>query len=211
MKTGKMAFIILSILLVFVMAIGCGGTPNSGNQQEGIEVHGHWKIEVLNSDGSSAGVHEFENALYTALDADLRLVDFLARNYSVGGWVISAGNNAGGEINPFFDPDDPETTKYCYIMEPAGQTLKPNQFDNLSLSVGTSNQLVLTGTAIAQRDGSINQVYTLVARQPNTEPPSIYYNGSSYGANYFTVKTLESAIPVSEGQYILFTVELSFS
>ena len=56
---------------------------------EGIEVHGHWTIEVRNPDGSLDERHEFENALTP--EGNDYLVGLLAGTDTfTGGWAVSA-------------------------------------------------------------------------------------------------------------------------
>ena len=52
-----------------------------GGPHEGIQVHGHWTIEVRNSDGTLAEKREFENAYA----GNTFLAGMLARKNSVGG------------------------------------------------------------------------------------------------------------------------------
>lgn len=214
------------VLILGTVLTGCGSSsPNSSSAleateessliasaslhdeepQDGIKVHGHWIIEVMNPDGTLVESREFENALFTTAGSGAEvLAQLLTRQYSVGGWGIMAGNTVLAD-NPFFG-SDPTVNKYAYIMEPHTATLQPYEFTTLTIGTGDGKKVVLRGTAIAQRDGSINQVHTLVGKAPNTEAPSVHYP-----AFYLTTKTLTEAIPVLEGQSILLTVELSFS
>lgn len=207
----------LALMLAFVIVPGCSNgtsSPTESSQEisspdgsfgENIVVHGHWTIEIRDPDGTLVESREFENALMT--DGDERLVDYLARQYSVGGWVIQAGNNTE-ENNPFYDPGNPGINTFCWIYESGGPTSEPYQFDGLTIGTGDGSQVVLNGTAIAQRAGSIDDVRTLVARLDKTLPPASSYDG---GARYFTSTTLGSPPSVSAGQHIVFTVILSFS
>lgn len=56
---------------------------HAGGPQEGIKIHGHWVIDVRNSDGTLATHREFENAYVGHLPA------VLAGQVSIGGWEIS--------------------------------------------------------------------------------------------------------------------------
>jgi hypothetical protein len=57
-----------------------------GGQQEGIKVHGHWTIEVLNPDGSLVKHYEFDNALEPT--GKTTLASLLTRNSSPGFWIV---------------------------------------------------------------------------------------------------------------------------
>ena len=207
MKKAKVFILfVFSLLLVFTAIAGCSPNSNSDNQNEGIEVHGHWTIEVRNPDGSLVDSHEFENALENS--GKERLAEFLAREYSVGGWMIRTGNTAVAN-NPFYDPEDSGAFELGQIFEEgAGVDPEPWRFFDLTVSTNNGLTLTLNGTAIAQRDGSISFVETLVNRIAATLPPASDY---SMGAFPFTKKILAAPIAVSTGQYIVFTVVISFS
>lgn len=49
--------------LAVAAPVTAGTAPAPGGNDEGIEVHGHWTIEVRNPDGSLDERYEFENAL----------------------------------------------------------------------------------------------------------------------------------------------------
>jgi hypothetical protein len=215
----KSIFVLFALVLMLALAVipGCSEGAKSpaasipeisspdDNLSEGITVHGHWTLEVRNPDGTLVESRDFENALHST--GDERLVDYLARQYSVGGWVISAGNNTIGD-NPFFNPSTPTVNTFCEIPEPGGPASGPYQFDNLTIGTGDGSQVVLSGSAIAQRNGSIDSVRTLVARLDKTGPPASSYAG---GIRYFTTTNLGTDVDVSEGQHIIFTVVISFS
>jgi hypothetical protein len=217
MKKKNILFLFTLILVLSIIAIpGCGSGPTSpapSDQQtistnsgpnESIEVHGHWTIEVRNPDGSLEESYEFENEL----TGNERLAEFLAREYSVGAWMVEAGYHIIGE-SPFYDPGDASpNNKYGRIVEEAaGVTPTPWTFQNLTVSTNNSIVLTLNGMAIAQRDGFINHVKTYVARLSATVPPAI---DSGLGYYPFT-QTIIGEMPVSAGQYIVFTVVISFS
>ncbi|UCE98033.1 MAG: hypothetical protein JSV74_01515 [Dehalococcoidia bacterium] len=208
-------FFALALILTFIAIPGCSSNTESSvpsNQEnnstsgglgEGIEVHGHWTIEVRNPDGSLEGSYEFENELI----GNERLAEFLAREYSVGAWMLGAGYHIAGE-GPWYDPATPSQNEDCKIVE-AGSGFTPNPwvFENLTVSTNNSIVLTLNGMAIAQRDGTINVVRTYVARLAATLPPAI-----DPGMGYFPfTQTVITEISVNEGQYVVFTVVMSFS
>ncbi|MHC4187818.1 MAG: hypothetical protein ACYSRQ_06460 [Planctomycetota bacterium] len=208
----------LVIMLTFVVIPGCSEGSKSATESipeisspddnlgESIAVHGDWTIEVRNADGTLVERRDFENTI--ASTGDNALAEILTRQWSVGGWTIAAGNYTI-EDNPFFDVSNPTVNTFCAIVEPGGPASLPFQFDNLTIGTGAGGeQVVLSGSAIAQRDGSINGVLTLVARVDKTLPPAIDYAAGSW---FFTEKNLGTTFPVSEGQLILFTVVISFS
>lgn len=200
----------ISVLLSMMLS-GCGsesisaGLPDRG-PQEGIQVHGHWTIDVKNPDGSLVESREFENAITNM--GQVALAKFLTRENSVGGWAIYAKNTVQAD-NPFFDEASPGSNIRCVIHEsyegapPSG----PSEFYTLIVNYLPGGQVGLSGTAIAQRDGSINKVETGIGLSTSDLPPGVYY-----GAIYdFTSRILDLPVPVIGGQTISITVVISFS
>ncbi|MDO8717109.1 MAG: hypothetical protein Q7J73_09955 [Dehalococcoidales bacterium] len=179
-------------------------SPRGGLPQEGIQVHGHWTIEVRNPDGTLAERREFENAL--GVEGDRLLSQVLGRTQSVGGWAILFNGNAF-QIGGF--------ASVGWILENGGLNAPtgPGYFPTLTIDVpiaGTNaDKLVLSGTATAQFDGNIVTVLTRSNRRPNTEAPSSTYGGD--GAVIFTHTTLATPINLLAGQQVLVTVVISFS
>ena len=66
-------------------------TAPSDGQSEGIQVHGHWVIEVSNPDGTLAKVVEFDNDLDP--DSGARhLVAVLGKTQTQGVWGVQVGH-----------------------------------------------------------------------------------------------------------------------
>ncbi len=211
--------IFLATTLVATMAMtGCAisspsATPipaissaPAGSPEEGIKVHGHWTIEVRNPDGSLAERREFENE-YTG---KWTLAKFLARQDSVGGWRI------GLEDWPLYDHPflDGSTPHAGYIVESSHTATDAFFFKNLTVTTPTDAgdpnwcKLVLSGTATAQRDGKINNVYTNVVGLAPHLPPSSSYDGHFIP---FTNTYIDIPVNLSNGQQIAVTVVISFS
>jgi len=84
-----------TLALLLLSATMAGGLP-SNSPFEGLQVHGHWTIQVTNPDGSPGGMFEFDNDLTTGgqvlapllLAGDSRLLpdDF------VGTWLLYVGD-----------------------------------------------------------------------------------------------------------------------
>jgi hypothetical protein len=178
--------------------------PAPRSPQEGIKVHGHWMIEVTNPDGTLAERREFDNAL-TGAGAGI-LANVLGRVTSVGGWQINLESAQQAFLRG---------TAYApgVIVEnntyPSPGT---NVFTTLTVSVPTSgvnaNKLVLSGTATAQTDGTIERVNAFSYRLNSSSPPSISYVG---GGLAFTATTLASPVALLTGQQVSVTVVISFS
>lgn len=132
-----------------------GDSTSSGGHQAGvIKVHGHWRIEVRDPDGTSVKVREFENAL--AAQGGEAIGKFLARTASPGLWGIYLG---GGIADPCRSSGGGESG--CLITEAAFQGTDANIFKNLVLTASaTAPQLTLSGSAVAGFDGTVAQVHS---------------------------------------------------
>jgi hypothetical protein len=174
-----------------------------GSPREGIQVHGHWTIEVTNPDGTLAERREFDNALQP--DGAQVIAKVLGRENSVGGWQI----DVEGEENAFLRNSAP--FRGMIVENSSYPSLGTNVFTTLTVSVPTSGanvrKLVLSGTATAQRNGTINRVQTYVYAQNSSTPPSSSYSSASFG---FTSASL-SPVNLLTGQQVSVTVVISFS
>lgn len=185
--------------------------PPSG-PQEGIQVHGHWTIDVKEPDGKLVSHNEFENALQP--DGIASLVKFLTREKSVGEWKVSISGTTSPctAANGFGTP--------CSIMElPASDPLyaaQPgNTFPGLTATENAAGELVLSGSATVGTDTNITAVTTAINRCSATTAPS-----ATVGCNpnldigflfQFTHKTLDTPVAVLDGQIVTATVTISFS
>ena len=169
---------------------------------EGIEVHGHWVIEVRNPDGSLAERREFENALVQPLT----LTRLLARFWSMGAWGVMMSSSGG--THPCLQNAAPAP---CLVREPvAGGGLTSwsgvTQFSTLTAGID-GNDLLLQGTATAETNGSIDTVETITCMAlPPSLDPAACNNGLT-----FTSRTLGAPVVVTSGQQVLITVRISFS
>lgn len=188
-------------------AVSAAGNAPRGTPQEGIKVHGRWTIEVRNPDGSLAERREFENAL-TLSGAD-RLASVLARALSVGGWKITLS----GTNSPFVDEGG--NPIYAEIVEPSYAGTFNSCFKTLTVTKPASgpdqNKLLLSGTATAQRNGTIELVLTRWELLSPTSPPSSNYSGASGGDFTGTTLTGANIITLVNGQQLTITVAISFS
>lgn len=172
------------------------GPGRGGGSSEGIKVHGHWTIEVRETDGRLVSRTEFENAL--GLDGAAVLRSVLARTNSFGFWQISLSSTTSTQ---------PCAPSFCTIGE-------PNDTDTVigfrTLSVSTQvNTVVLTGQATASATTSIGRVATGAGLcQSNVAPSSPCSSISKFG---FTLKDLASPQNVTPGQQVSVTVVISFS
>ena len=181
--------------------------PSSpGGHREGITVHGHWTIEVLNPDGHLVRHLEFENSLVPNSGTGL-ISGVLGGVYTIGqGWIIELLGSpqpcaSGGQ--PF--PCNIGTTGYC-------SACGGNISNNLTLQVG-NGIITLNGSIPAGEAGQISTVQTANAPCAPTVAPASCNNAASNSAPFsFTSATNFPGAPisVSAGQTIAVTVAISF-
>lgn len=176
-------------------------SPADDAKAESISVHGRWVIEVREPNGALVSRQDFENAL--TLSGGQVLPLFLARDYSVGLWIVHMYTRTGQ--SPCL------TGGGCQLREPESTYVADDVFKTLSVDVPSSGpnatKLVLAGTATAQADGEIGTVATLVGRCASTYAPATPCFGDYWP---FTQKDLSTPVTVATGQQILVTVVISF-
>jgi hypothetical protein len=125
---------------------------------EGIQVHGHWVIEVRDPDGTLATRREFENSL-TSMGRGL-VTDLMYGSASAGPWRIQLQGTLC------------VTGAGCFIVESGDPlTPNPNAFATLTELPGDPDGLQLTGSAIAIQQGTVTSVNTqLLSCSPATSP-----------------------------------------
>lgn len=172
-----------------------GTANNTGNgRDEGIQVHGHWIIEVTNPDGSVAEYREFENALLES--GGWALGTILGRAVTVGGWWVQL----------MYSDDHNES-----ILEPSSELSGEGVSKDLTLTIPDSGEnyrkLILRGTSTCEQTASIITVRTFISMNPNNQAPSDVY----YVPWEFTSTSLAEPIEVTMGQQVAVTVMFSFS
>jgi hypothetical protein len=191
MKTRYMAALILSLLLTLVLVIGCSSTPGNDSQIEGIQVHGHWTIEVLDVNNNSVQKVEFDNELQTTGAETLAKV--MAGDWTIGGWSINLGAHT----------DEPGTDT-IFIVE--DWYTSDAGVDSTDLTV-VAEAGVLTLTCSATAEAGMTDIYSVWTRSGRLP----YEAAPVYGGLFGFTSTSITPIPVTEGQTILVTVEISFS
>ena len=211
-----LAGVVLVTVLALVLVFGVfGGQPGATTGEEaalasadggseGIQVHGHWTIEVREADGALVSRQEFDNALV----GNHILVRSLIGDWTVGPWRVMLSNTMEME-RPFLTNGN-----RCagHLLESRDPLSGPCYFPTLTVSSITTPYyaMVLSGTATAAVDGSINVVQTQVSVCPNDLAPTECVSGDTY---CFTsaVQPEISETQVLEGQQILVEVVISFS
>ena len=178
-----------------------GGDPGS----EGITVHGHWRLDIHNEDGSLDRRVEFENAL-VPLGAE-NLAMFLAGQLVPGPWAISLDSESA-PLRPCAAGD---TGVNCLLQEADG---------DVTLDTSTAGELTLLGSVVVDNDSAIDWVRTSMSLCGGTVSPADC--GTSLGGgsaqSAFTLKTAVDdpadefePVPVTAGQLVQVSVTLSFS
>jgi len=173
---------------------------------EGIKVHGHWTIEVKDPDGKVATHREFENSLQPPAGPTL-LADLLL------GYLVNAG--FGLILN---DTPLSGATVTLNIDSP-NWTCSSNTSTSLcsnTLTAGPiSNGLSISGQISNAPGGSITAVYSealscLSSSNPPTPITTSPAGCAPFVAVQFTGTTLATSIPVTSGQTVQVTVQITF-
>jgi hypothetical protein len=188
-----------------------GEKSSRDGSHQGIKVHGHWMIEVRNPDGTVVTHREFENSL--SPDGALMLAGLLSRTVSAGFWEIILGDVGGTQ--PCVAQGSPSQ---CIIIEPGLGNNIVGAFPTLTTppGLGSPASVVLSGTATAGANSSINLVQTYFFVCSNATAPNAPCNISTParipGQNTFGFTSASLApVAVSTGQTIAVTVIISFS
>ena len=193
---------LLVVVATFALTAAAFGAEASKaeDNREGIEVHGHWKIEIFNPDGTRASVTEFDNAL--TQEGRLNLLWYLLGTLIHGSWQIQMDTNVCENLE-HTGPGN------CLIGEAgAGGFLVTAR----TLVVSVPNYvLTLSGNVVAEYDGVVNGVST---RFNSCLGEQIFQSDCKVNSNYsagFTQATLTQPESVLAGQTIQVTVTISFS
>jgi hypothetical protein len=166
-------------------------------------VHGHWTLQVRQPNGRVVRTYRFHNDLYPSFGAG-RISQILLGNVTPGSWQIYLFGPPGGmPCEQFGSPTG------CSIVK-SGWSGVGHTFDNLAQSAIT-NGLRLRGSAIADRDGTIGNVWTYVSGCSATVAPNDCTPALSSSTTVVTQRVLATAVGVLAGQQVLVTVDLTFS
>ena len=198
---------------------------------QGIKVHGHWIIDVRNPDGTLVAHREFENSL--VIQGAAFLAAALSGTQTQGPWVVMLDDNStiGGPcLRPVNSGGPPPVNVgggfvfgvgafTCLIDDNRLPDPKsPGIFPTLNVTATNPNlsqQLILTGSATAERNGIVSNVNTINLTCAPTTTTSACVSGTGIPAAVNAVSTFTGAttqtLQVSTGQTIAVTVTLSFS
>lgn len=228
LSIGVLIGAVAAIALVFgVFRVGNDDSPvlatttlDQSTASEGLQVHGHWTIEVREADGTVVSQREFDNAL---VHGQFALARILGREKTAGNWRVHLADNSQlSAVNPcpptqglfintakslacIAEPNDsatsPEITKTLTISVPKDPNIDP-----------TGATVLLEGTAAAAVNGDITTVETLLNLCQATENAVDCASNDTFDQSWkVTAAGLSPSVPVQAGQQIIVTVELSFS
>jgi hypothetical protein len=204
---------------------------------EGLKIHGHWKIEVRNPDGTLVKTYEFENSLVTPGAADEMLSGLFSGTFTQAGWSVVAsstnpttlcptngiaGANNSCTIVPALGTNTVASGAYCVSYACFGGLTAVGVPANLTTN--TSSYLQLQGSFTPTASGSVTSVQTntigctSIGTNPGVSTVTISqcYNGLIPGTMAFisipfTAATLSTPVNVLAGQLVTITVNISFS
>jgi hypothetical protein len=191
--------------LVLLLAASLAGAPGlertvsaQAGPSEGIQVHGHWVIEVRERNGTLVTRRAFENALVPVAGQQL-IGETLGGWLTIGAWTVYLTTASG----------TPPCPGGCSITEPnvpagSGAT-------SFNLAKGSQDgPFKLVGNVTALSDGVIDRVATSAMRCARTTSPQDCSQRLSLSRR-LTEATLASPIAVVAGQQVLVTVAISFT
>ncbi len=190
MRLMRLIPLLIALLVPPAMASG---------QQEGISVHGYWKLAVFDPDGTLVHEVAFENALvgYTFLP------EILGGGYTMGATYVTVGNSAG--TGPCNATDCKITTSGHDIDGTADST---NLVLNGMSTHHTLDTLRLRGSVNADVDTTVNFVTTRTTHCGNFSTPPACKAAHQFD-NEFTRATI-TPVSVNAGQSIQVEVNLVF-
>jgi hypothetical protein len=199
------------VVFVLSMVVASPAIAESGKRfGEGINVKGHWKIEVFNADGSRAGTTDFENSLDPGMGQGY-LVMLLSGQAIHGNWGIELDATTGDK-----PCDNTGTPASCKIGE-AGGNYGSVLLNSTNLNVDGNwstvpRKITLSGSVTAQMISTIDQVKTTVGLCQNLTTTLTECKTTNNNIWLtFTSATLPSPPSVVEGQLIQVTVNISFN
>jgi hypothetical protein len=168
-----------------------------------IKVHGRWTLQVRQPSGRIVRTYRFHNDLYPAFGAG-RISQMLLGSSTPGTWQIYLFGAPGSMPCSAFG-----SQTGCSIVK-AGWGGVGHAFDNLVQS-SISGGLRLKGSAIADNDGQITNVWTYLSGCSASVAASDCDQSASSSTTVVTQRALATTVSVLAGQQVLVTVDLTFS
>lgn len=195
----------IAVGLVLGVAL-IGVLPAIAETEEGIKVHGHWKIEVLEPDGTTVRVTEFDNALVVP-DGQGFLALALG-GMTVGGYRIILENGSGA--GPCDDGSGGASE--CRLTESGSNWMAMGAAHSTNLVTDVSSGVLTIGSSVtADYSDAVAEVTLQSKLCVGTSPAVCVGAVASMPVLNFTRTTLPSPVAVDAGQIIQVTVTISFS
>ncbi len=192
-----------------------------GGNHEGIQVHGHWTIEVRNPDGKLVSHTEFENSLASNGGAAL-LAGLLTGTATPGSWLVYLASDNSGD-NPIILAEPNSTAgSYCqhnYLTDCyIALSATGSQLGSGGLS---GNTVTLTGSATLASSAVAETIAWVETESfvclPSFSPSACFNTTIDYYIQPLTARNLGDgvgsdppSVPVSPGQAISVSVVISF-
>ena len=171
--------------------------------REGIQVHGQWRIEVFDPDGTRVSTTEFENALQ---NPDV-IAQLMTGQAVYGGWYLSLE----GPSPPCLDAQQTQVT--CNIGAD-GVFYGGLQLHSTNLTVQFSapgGHILLQGSVTAAASGTVDVVSSRFDFCTGSDlPPSQCVSQPNNIGPPFTSAVIDPGPSVVPGQLIQVTVDISF-
>ena len=210
-----------------------GAAPNDTGHQ-GIKVHGHWLIDIRNTDGSLAEHRDFENSL---VDNGFNLAGLLAGTMTAGEPIISLTNAlvtttfcgfpqcilsefANGAFKSLYQTACGTTMGCSPTLIPTVTTTGTGGSTVYSLQLSAQTTATQAGTIAtvstvfsncATQGATVSQVPPSTCAAYSNLPAGTIIPGNAIGGIPSFTSTTQSPISVSAGQQVQVTVILSFS
>ena len=180
------------------------------NQEPGfkhsVQVHGHWTIEIRDTDGKTVSITEFDNGLSTTFGLTYMLGKYDHDYGSYGGWQIYLQG----------EPDSPCSGTTCKIAQNMFDCESVSEINSTNLTVsieGSSGDeyIHLNGSVTANNSTSLDGVGTRVkVCHESILPSNCLTANSNCSYKDFTIHGLFPFISVQAGQQILVDVVIAF-
>jgi hypothetical protein len=193
-----------------------------GGPHEGIQVHGHWTIEVKNPDGAVVTHREFENKLEASFGGPT-LAQILSGAGVLSEYAIAVpvpcsgasncifaqtgGASLGNNLVPIAD-DVSSAFGGAIGIECGSQAAACPQTLQVSNTYGAAN-FTLTGSATASSNGKVGGVESLLGTCRYNEAPSICIQADN-AVSPLTGTLISPAVAFSKGQTVTVMVTISF-
>lgn len=180
---------LLAVVAAALFMAGCAGTTEgSAPQAEGIVVHGDWKLDVYDADGTFDRTIEFHNEVVASgLET---VAEVLSGERRIANWAFDVYSETAA---------DGPCGGIC------AEPLTPTTADGV---------LTLEGTVIADQDGEIGQVQA-VTLSLECEPGVAECPSAPAGSRLFSSKSIRDGdgaqYIVTAGQSIQVSIEFTFT